>query len=71
MFFINCVFENDMFYYFLRIYDVMKLIMMTYFLLIVYLKMTCFYYFSQIRNFMMTCFLFDCIFENDMFMYIL
>ena len=43
MFFTNCVFENDMFLLFSRIYDVMKIIAMTCFLLIAYLKMTYFY----------------------------
>ena len=55
--FINCIFKNDMFLLFLRIYDVIKLIVMTYFLLIAYLKMTYFYYFLRIRNFMVTYFL--------------
>ena len=64
-----------MFYYFLRICDVMKLIVMTYFLLIAYLKMTCFLLFLFIRNFMISCFLliaylkmtYLCIFYNIVF----
>ena len=45
-FFINCVFENVMFYYFLPIYDVIKIIVMTCVLLIVYLKMTFLLFFA-------------------------
>ena len=45
IFFVNCVFENDIFLLFLRIYDVIKIIMMACFLLIAYLKMTYFYYY--------------------------
>ena len=73
-FFINCVFKNDIFLLFLRIYDVIKIIVMTYFLLIAYLKMTCFYYFC---GFLMSLnnhddiFFINCVFENDMFMYVL
>ena len=57
MFFVNCVFKNDMFLLFSRIYDVIKLIVMTCFLLIAYLKMTCFYYFHGFEIIVMTCFL--------------
>ena len=71
MFFANFVFKNDMFYYFLRIYDVIKIILMTYFLLIAYLKMTCFYYFLLIRNNYDNMFFANSIFKNDIFMYIL
>ena len=45
------------FYIFYGFYDVIKSIVMTYFLLIAYLKMTCFYYFLRIRNSMTTYFL--------------
>ena len=71
MFFINCIFKNDMFSLFLLIYDVMKIIVMTYFLLIAYLKMTYFYYFLWIRNNYDVIIFVNCIFENDMFMCIL
>ena len=40
-FFVNCLFENDISLLFLRIYDVIRIIVMTCFLLITYLKMTC------------------------------
>ena len=56
MFFATCLFKNDMFYYFLRIYDVIKIIMMICFLLIAYLKMTCFYYFCGFVIIVMTYF---------------
>ena len=46
-----------MFLLFLRIYDVIKIIMMTCFLLITYLKITCFYYFCGFVIIMMTYFL--------------
>ena len=65
MFFVNCVFENDMFLLFLRIYDVMKVIVITCFSLIAYLKMTCFYYFLRIRNNCDDMFFVNCVFEND------
>ena len=45
MFFANCVGKNDIFSLFSRIYDVIKIIAMTCFLLIAYLKMTYFYEF--------------------------
>ena len=67
MFFANCVFENDIFLLFLRVYDVIKIIMMTCFLLIAYLKMTCFYYFLLIHNNYDVIFFVNCVFENDMF----
>ena len=57
MIFINCIFENDMFLLLLRIYDVMKIIVMTYFLLIAYLKMTCFLLFCLFVIIMMSYFL--------------
>ena len=45
---------------------------MTYFLLIAYLKITCFYYFLQIydviKNNCDDIFFINCIFENDMFL---
>ena len=56
-FFVNCVFENDMFLLLLRIYDVMKIIMMAYILLIAYLKMSYFYYFCGFVIFIITYFL--------------
>ena len=67
-FFINCVFENIMFYYFLLIYDIIKIIVMTYFLIIAYLKMTFFLLFLRIRNNCDDIFFDDCVFKNDMFM---
>ena len=60
-----------MFLLFLRIYDVIKINVMTYFLLIAYLKMTCFLLFLRIRNNYDDIFFANCVFENDMFMYIL
>ena len=70
-FFVNCVFENVMFLLFSRIYDVIKIIAMTYFLLIAYLRMTCFYYFCGFVIIVMACFFANCVFENNMFTYIL
>ena len=61
MFFANCVFENDIFLLFLRIYDVIKIIVMTCFLLIAYLKMTCFLLITYLK---MT---YLCIFYNVVF----
>ena len=43
-----------MFLLFLRIYDVIKIIVISYFLLIAYLKMTCFYYFCGFVIIVMT-----------------
>ena len=57
MIFINCVFKNDIFLLFLRIYDVMKIIMMTYILLIAYLKCHIFIIFADFVIIMMSCFL--------------
>ena len=62
MFFINCIFENVIFLLFLRIYDVIKIIVMSCFLLIAYLKIPYFLLFLRIRNsfhkiIMTTCFL--------------
>ena len=59
------------FYYFLRIHDVIKLIVMTFFLLITYLKMTYFLLFLRIRNNYDIIFFINCVFKNDIFMYIL
>ena len=56
-FFANCVFKNDMFSLFLRIYDVIKAIVISCFLLIVYLKMTCFYHICLFVIIMMAYFL--------------
>ena len=75
MFFANCVFKNDMFSLFSRIYDVIKIIVMTCFLLIAYLKMTYFYHFSEFVIIMISCFLiiaylkmtYLCIFYNVVF----
>ena len=70
MFFVNCVFENDMFILFLRIYDVIKIIMTTCFLLIAYLKMTYFIIFADLLIMKNNCddmFFVNCVFENDMF----
>ena len=61
--FVNCVFENGIFLLLLRIYDVIKIIVMTCFLLITYLKMTCF---IILRNCDIMFFV-NCVFENDMF----
>ena len=71
MFFTNCVFENDMFLLFSRIYDVMKIIAMTCFLLNCVFKNDIF---LRIRNVVNNCdviFFVNCVFENDMFMYVL
>ena len=70
-FFINCVFKNDIFSLFSRIYDVIKIIVMTCFLIIAYLKITCFLLLLRIRNNYDVMFFVNCVFENDMFMYIL
>ena len=74
-FFINCVCKNDIFSLFSRIYDVIKMIVMTCFLIIAYLKITCFYYFCEFVIIMMSCFLliaylkmtYLCIFYNIVF----
>ena len=71
MFFINCVFKNDMFLFLLLIYDVIKTIVMTCFLLIAYLKNVMFYYFLRICNNYDIMFFINCIFKNDIFMYVL
>ena len=71
MFFVNCVFGNVMFLLLLWIYDVIKLIVMSCFLLITYLKMSYFCYFLRIRNNYDVIIFVNCVFENDMFMYIL
>ena len=71
IFFINYIFKNVMFLLFLRIYDVMKVIVISCFLLIAYLKMTYFYYFLWIRNNYDDIFFANCVFKNDMFMYVL
>ena len=71
MFFVNCVFKNDIFSLFSRIFDVIKIIVMSCFLLIAYLKMTYFYYFLRIRNNYDIMFFANCVFKNDIFMYIL
>ena len=75
MFFANCVFENDIFLSFSRIYDVIKIIVMTYFLLIAYLKMTYFADLQCHKIITMSCFLliaylkmtYLCIFYNVVF----
>ena len=72
---LNCVFKNDIFLLFLRIYDVIKTIVMTCFLLIAYLKRTYFYYFCGLAIIMISCFLLItylkmtclCIFYNIVF----
>ena len=51
--------------FFLRIYDVIKIIVMTCFSLIAYLKMTCFLLFLRIRNNYDDIFFANCVFEND------
>ena len=56
-FLVNCVFKNDIFLLFLRIYDVIKIIVMTCFLIIAYLKITFSYYFCEFVIIMMTYFL--------------
>ena len=71
MFFANCIFKNDMFYYFLWIYDIIEIIMMPCFLLITYLKITCFYLYLRISNNCDDIFFNNCVFKNDIFMYIL
>ena len=49
--------------------------MITYFLLVAYLKMTYFYYFLRIYDIIkiivMTYFFINCVFENDMFFIII
>ena len=71
MFFANCVFKNDIFSLFSRIYDVIKIIVMTCFLIIAYLKITCFLLLLRIRNNYDVLFFVNCVFKNDIFMYIL
>ena len=73
-FFVNCVFENNILSLFSQIYDVIKTIMITCFLLITYLKMTYFYYFCGfviLWNNYDNIFFVNCVFENDIFMYVL
>ena len=80
-FFNNCVFKNNMFLLFLRIYDAIKNIMRPYFFINCVSKNDIFLLFSRIRNFIkiivMTCFLLIaylkmtclCIFHNVVFIY--
>ena len=75
MFFANCVFKNVIFSLFSRIYDVIKIIVISYFLLIAYLKMSYYYYFCEFVIIMISCFLLIaylkmtclCIFYNIVF----
>ena len=67
MFFINCVFENVMFLLFLRIYDVIKIIVTSCFLLIAYLKMSCFLRIHNVINNCDVMFFVNCVFENVMY----
>ena len=71
MFFANFVFKNDMFYYFLRIYDVIKIIVMTYILLNCVFKNDIFLRICNVINNYDIMFFDNRVFENDMFMYIL
>ena len=70
-FFANCVFKNDMFYYFLRIYDVIKIIVISYFFANSVFKNDMFLLFLLIRNNYDITFFVNCVFENDIFRYIL
>ena len=70
-FFVNCVFENDMFLLLLRIYDVMKIIMMTCFFINCVFENVIFLLFLRIRNNYDVIFFANCVFKNDMFRYIL
>ena len=71
MFFISCIFENDMFLLFSRIYDIIKIIVMTCFFADCVFKNDIF---LQIHNVVNNCnvmFFVNCVFENDIFIYIL
>ena len=59
------------FYYFLRIYDIIKIIVMTCFFVNCVFENDMFYYFLQIRNNCDDMFFANYVFENIMFMYIL
>ena len=67
MFFVDCVFENVMFYYFLRIYDVIKIIVMTCFFVNCVFENDIFLLFLRIRNNHDNMFFVNCVFENVIF----
>ena len=71
MFFVNCVFKNVIFSLFSRIYDVIKIIMMTCFFVNCVFKNDMFLLFLLIRNNYDDIFFANCVFKNDIFMYIL
>ena len=71
MFFTNCVFENDMFYYVSRIYDVIKIIAMSCFFVNCVLENDMFLRIRNVVNNYDIMFFANCVFENDMFMYVL
>ena len=65
MFIVNCVFKNDIFLLFLRIYDVIKIIMMTYFFVNCVFENDMFSLFLRIRNNYDDIFFVNCVFKND------
>ena len=71
MFFVNCVFENVIFSLFLRIYDVIELIMITCFFVNCVFENDIFLLFLRIRNNCDIMFFDNCVFKNDIFMHIL
>ena len=71
MFFANCIFKNVILLFFLLIYDIIKIIVMKCFLLITYLRITCFLLFLRIRNNYDDIFLIIAYLRMTYFMYIL
>ena len=70
-FFANCVFKNDMFSLFLRIYDVIKNNRDNMFYTNYVFENIMFYYFLRICNNYDNTFFVNSVFKNDIFMYIL
>ena len=71
MFFVNCVSKNIMFLLFLRIYDIIKIIVISYFLLNCVFKNDIFLRIRNVINNYDVMFFVNCVFENNMFMYVL
>ena len=74
MFFVNCVFKNDMFFIITLIYDVMKVIVITCFFINCVFENDIILLFLRVRNNYDDMFFANCVFENDilcMFYYII
>ena len=70
MFFVNCVFKNIMFLLFLRIYDIIKIIVITCFFVNCVFENDIFLRIRYVINNCDDMFFVNCIFENNMFMYV-